>query len=1043
MTTNTSEKAFQNDIVVHLNNTGYYKRGNENYNRTTCLDHELTLKFIYDTQPREWKKFERVYGDDAERKFFYRLFSEIDKKGTIHVLRNGFKDVGCYFQLFYPKPNNRKNPDLFEKFDKNIFSVIDELEYEQKEKGNRLDLVIFINGLPIITIELKDTFSQGVEKAIKQYKEDRDPRELIFQKCFVHFAMSDEKIYMATNLEARKTKFLPFNKGLENPEVKNDYKTSYLYNDILQINKLSKLISNFIYMEKDERTGQTKPIFPRYHQLDCVNLLLADSKAGKNYLIEHSNGSGKTKTIAWLAHSLTNKFDADDNRIYDMVIVVSDRRIIDKQLQDQVQSIEKVKGIVEKIEKGSGQLKEALKTGSNIVVTTLQKFPYVLEEVKDLPERKYAVIIDEAHSSQSGITARKMKQILSTNSLEEAEVIDNEGMSEIEEEILKEIESYRNLKNISFFAFTATPKNKTLEMFGCKDEYGQYHPFHIYTMKQAIGEGFILDVLKHYLTYATYFKLIKKIQNDPKYDEKKAKKLLRNFVEQHPVAITKKTDIMLNHFMSSTIHKIKGKAKAMVVTRSRLHTVLYKRAFDKLIKENNYPIKTIVAFTGVVKHDEQEYTENSMNNLPSKKSIRKAFEEDEYKILIVADKFQTGFDQPLLHTMYVDKMLNGITAVQTLCRVNRIHSNKDDTLILDFVNKPEVIQKAFQPYYEATFLKEATDPHKLYELEEKLLDYQVFDQSDVEIFVKAWKKGELQPKLHNILSRVVNEFKQKGKEKQIEFKKTLRRYQSIYSFLSQLMPFSDVNLEKMYIFNKFLIKKLPTINNPLPYNVLQDVDMDSYKIVKKGEEEVKLYTEGELGPMTETVGGSQTDTYEKLSKIIKELNDAFGTEFKDDDKVFLGRVKDNLLENRELLNKMENNPKENVKVVFDGYFDKEMDKLLNNNMKLYKKVTDNEKFREKLKSALFDLVYFEYNKQSKNGIINISKFYKEGEIDNNLLVAEKGNGYGNKKDKKEKIICPNCGAPMVFKKGDLSDFYHCQKCKKTIVDSMISKYKNK
>jgi len=992
--TNTSEKAFQNDIIAHLISTGYSKRDNENYNRAACLDPELTLKLILDTQPKEWKKFERVYGDNAEQKFFYRLVSEIDKKGTINVLRNGFKDVGCAFKLFYPKPNNRKNPDLFEKFEKNIFSIIDELEYDlpergrsqsgQKEDGKRLDLVIFINGLPIITIELKDTFSQGVERAIKQYKQDRDPGEPIFQRCFVHFAMSDEKIYMATKLEGLKTRFLPFNKGLENPpvcvrtrtgrEVKNDYKTSYLYNDILQINKLSKLISNYVYIEKpvcragtgrDENTGQTKPIFTRYHQLDCVNLLLADAEPGKNYLIEHSNGSGKTKTIAWLAHGLINKFDRFDNRVYDMVIVVSDRRVIDKQLQDQVQSIEKVKGIVEKIEKHSKQLKEALETGSNIVVTTLQKFPYILEEVKDLPERKYAVIIDEAHSSQSGITARKMKQVLSTSRLEEAEALDTEDMDEIDEEILKEIESYRNLKNISFFAFTATPKSKTLEMFGMSDEYGHYHPFHTYTMKQAIGEGFILDVLKHYLTYATYFKLIKKIKDDPEYDEKKAKKLLRTFVEKHPVAIARKADIMLNHFMSSTIYKIKKKAKAMVVTSSRLHAVLYKKAFDKLINENNYPIKTLVAFTGIVRHDEQEYTENSMNDLPSRKTIQKAFEEDQYRILIVAEKFQTGFDQPLLHTMYVDKMLNGITAVQTLCRANRIHPDKNDTLILDFVNKTEIIQKAFQPYYEATFLKEVTDPHKLYELEEKLFNYQVFYQSDVDAFVKAWKKCESQPRLHNILNPVAGEFKQKSKKAQVEFKKTLRRYQNIYSFLSQLIPFSDVNLEKMYIFNKFLNKKLPTINDPLPLSILQDVNIDSYKIVKKGGEKIKLYSEGELESISGIAGESQLDIYEKLSKIIKELNDAFGTNFTDDDKVFLGRVKDNLLDNEELINKMEHNSKENVKSVFDKYFNQEMNKLLNGNINFYKRIVDNEKLKKRLKTNLFDLIYLEYNKIKK------------------------------------------------------------------------------
>jgi len=964
---NTSEKAFQNDIIAHLLSTGYQKRGNENYNRASCLDPELTLKFIHNTQEKEWKKFQRVYGDNAEHKFFYRLINQIERKGTIDILRNGFKDAGCSFKLFYAEPNTHKNPDLFEKFEKNIFSVIDELEYEQKEDGKRLDLVLFINGIPILTIELKDTFSQGVEKAIKQYKQDRNPREPIFQRCFVHFAMSDEKIYMATKLQAQKTRFLPFNKGLENPEVKNDYKTSYIYNNILQINKLSKLISNFIYMDKNNDTGETKPIFPRYHQLDCVNLLLGDAKPGKNYLIEHSNGSGKTKTIAWLSHGLINKFDEEDNRIYDMVIVISDRRVIDKQLQEQVQGIEKVKGIVEVIDerKTSEDLKKALESGSNIVVTTLQKFPYILEEVKDLPERKYAVVIDEAHSSQTGIMARKMKEVLSTNSLEEAAALDAEGMDEVDEELLKEIESYRNLENISFFAFTATPKGKTLEMFGTQDKHGHYYPFHTYTMKQAIGEGFILDVLKNYVTYITYFKLVKKIQDDPEYDEKKAKKLLRNFVEKHPVAITRKTEIMLNHFMGSTIHKINGKAKAMLVTRSRLHTVLYKKAFDKLIYENNYAFKTLVAFTGTVRHDGQEYSENSMNRLPPGKSIRAAFDENWHKILIVAEKFQTGFDQPLLHTMYVDKMLNGITAVQTLCRANRIHPDKNDTLILDFTNKTEVIQKAFKPYYEATFLKEATDPHKLYELDEKLLDYQVFDYSDVETFVKAYKKGSPQPKLHNILSPVVNEFKKKSKEKQVGFKKTLRRYQNIYSFLSQLIPFSDVNLEKMFIFNKFLNKKLPTINNPLPFSILQDVEIDSYKIVKNGGKEIMLESEGEITGIFEQANGFIADTNSRLSKIIKDLNDTFGTDFTDDNKIFLGRVKNNLLQNKELINKMEHNSKENVKAVFDKYFNQEMGKLLNGNVNFYKRIVDNEKLRKRLKTGIFDLLYFEYSRKGK------------------------------------------------------------------------------
>ena len=972
MPTDTSEKGFQSDIIGHLASTGYIKRATTHFNKSACLDPEVTLKFIFFTQEKEWRKYQKIYGVKSEDKFLFRLVREIDSKGTIYVLRNGFKDVGCKFDLFYPKPNNKKNPDLFEKFGKNIFSVVDELEYQSKDKGNRLDLVVFINGIPILTIELKDTFSQGVEKAIKQYKENRDPREPLFHKTLVHFAMSDEKIYYTTKLEGNETTFLPFNKGIENPDVPGNYKTSYLYNDILQINKLSKLISNFIYIRKDSKTGEETPIFPRFHQFECVNSILENPQPGSNYLVQHSAGSGKTNTIAWLSHGLINKFDDYDCRIYDMVIVVSDRKVIDRQLQDQVQAIEKVKGIVQKIEHHSEELREALKTGSNIVVTTIQKFPFVVRELEELPNRKYAVVIDEAHSSQAGANARALKRVLKTNDLKEAEKEDSADLDEADEDILKEIEAIKSTKNISFFAFTATPKNKTLEMFGTHryDKNGkpflndkgepEFYPFHIYTMKQAIEEGFILDVLKNYVTYETYFKLFKKIKDDPEFEEKRAKKLLRNFVEINPVAINKKTGIMLTHFMNSTVNKIDEKAKAMVVTRSRLHAVLYKKAFDKLITEEKYPIKSLVAFTGVVKHDEQEYTENSMNDLQQKTTIENAYASDEYKILIVANKFQTGFDQPLLHTMYVDKILNGITAVQTLSRANRISPGKHDTLILDFANKPEVIQKSFQPYYEVTFLSEATDPHKLYDLQDKLLSHQIFDETDVTNFVKSRQKGAPQPQLHAILNPLVEVFRQKTRDEQVDFKKTLNRYQNIYGFLSQLIPFSDINLEKLYIFNKFLLKKLPTLNNPLPFTVLQDVDIDSYKLVNKGQKEIKLIANGELKPISAQVGSIIEETKQKLSKIIKDLNDAFGTDFNEDDRVFLGRIKDNLLENKNLQNKLENNSKENVKIVFEKFFSEEMTKLLNSNMKFYKKLVDNEKLRDTLKADLFNIVYSEY-----------------------------------------------------------------------------------
>lgn len=957
MTTNTSEKQFQHDIINHLESTGYVHRNSiKNYEKATCLDPELTLRFIKDTQPTKWEKFKRAYGEKAEQKFFFRLVNEIDSKGTIHVLRNGFKDVGAYFDLFYPQPNNKKNPDLFNNFSKNIFSIIDELEYQDRENGNRIDLVIFINGLPILTIELKDTFSQGVEKAMDQYRYDRDPLEKLFQCCLVHFAMSDAKIYMATKLAGEKTLFLPFNRALENPEARTEYKTGYLYNDILQINKLSKLISNFIYVETDEKTKKQTPIFPRYHQLDCVNRLLEDCKPGKNYLIEHSAGSGKSKTIAWLAHGLIKKFDPCDERVYDMIIVVSDRKVIDKQLQEQVKAIEKKRGTVEVIDKNSTQLGEALQTGSNIVVTTLHKFPFIMEKVSNMELRDYAVIIDEAHSSQTGTLSRKMKQVLSTNSLEEAELLDDVD-DDVEEELLREVESFRNLQNISFFAFTATPKGKTLEMFGTMNEQGEYWPFHKYTMEQAIKEGFILDVLQHYLTYETYFSLVKTIEDDPEFEERKAKRVLRKFVEEHPHAIRLKTEIMVDHFMNSTRKKIKGKARAMLVTRSRLHAVLYKQAFDKYIKENHYPIRTLVAFTGEVKHNEKNYTENSMNDLPKNKTIENAFEEDPYRILIVANKYQTGFDQPLLHTMYVDKSLNGVAAVQTLSRVNRIANNKSDTLILDFANETDTILKAFEPYYKVTYLEEGTDPHKLYELQDKLLDYQIFDMDEVDDFINAYMKGSKQPELHYIMDQVKKEFIKLEKDSQVGFKKALRRYQNMYSFLSQLMPFSDANLEKLFIFNKYLIKKLPTINGPLPMIVLDDVDMDSYKVVDKGEISIDLNGGEGLKPPSGGDTGFREEEKAKLSQIIKDLNDAFGTEFTDDDRVFLERVKDNLLGNEELVKKMEHNSPENVRAVFDKYFNQEMTGLLKSNMEFYKRVVDNEKLKDKLKTALFNLLY--------------------------------------------------------------------------------------
>ena len=956
MSSDTSEKGFQNDIITYLTSTGYVKRTTNNYDVTSCLDVELVLKFIHATQPKAWKKFAKHNKSNAEARFIMSLVKQIKKKGTIAVLRNGFRDI-AKFNLFYPRPNNNLNPELKAKFNQNIFSVIDELEYENKDKGNRLDLVIFINGIPVSTIELKDTFSQGVENAIKQYKNDRDPHEPLFQNCLVHFAMSNEKIYMATKLAGSKTRFLPFNKNIENPEVEGYYKTSYLYTEILQKNQLSRLINNFIFEENDI------VIFPRFHQLDCVNTLLDDPVPGHNYLIQHSAGSGKTKTIAWLAHGLLNKFDDNNKRIYDMVIVISDRKVIDAQLQEQVKAIERKQGVVEKIDKDSKQLAEAIKSGTNIVVTTIHKFSYILDEIGDVEDRNYAIIVDEAHSSQSGSHAENVKIGL-TNAEAEQDVLD-EAEDEFDTELLKQMEKRRNTPNLSFFAFTATPKAKTLEMFGYKDpDFGDFRPHHLYSMKQAIEEGFILDVLQNYLTYPTYFKLVKTIEDDPEFSEEKAKKVLRRFVELHPHAIHEKTAIMLDHFMNSTRHKIKGAAKAMLVTSGRREAVLYKLEFDRQIRDKKLPIKALAAFTGTIKQDTIDYTESNIND--TDKSVKEAFKGDDYKILIVANKFQTGFDEPLLQTMYVDKKLNGVAAVQTLSRLNRIAPHKNETLVIDFANDTETIRKAFEPYYGETSLTEETDYHKLYDLQENIYDFYLFDEEEVEEFVKVYQKGVPQADLHNLLSEPRKRFIGRDKEDQVLFKKKIRRYQSIYSFMAQLLPFSDLSLEKLFIYLKFLSKVLPTINNPLPFSVLEDVDMDSYKIDTRDEGSAIPLGDGEgaLKPLSPTDPGYRPEEYNKLSQIIQALNDAFGTDFTDEDNLFVTQIANHIMSDEGFITKVKSNPRENVAAIFGNIFEDELVTIYESNDTFYNKINNNPELKERLKNDLLDFVYEETGEQT-------------------------------------------------------------------------------
>ncbi|HLX64068.1 MAG TPA: DEAD/DEAH box helicase family protein [Planctomycetota bacterium] len=994
MPTDTSERGLESLIVAALTGTraaapatpaahgvcsepprpygrgGYVEGDWHDYDRTYCLDGKQLFAFLEATQAKTLDKL-NVRAGDGRAKFFNRIFSQISKRGIVDVLRNGIDHNEAHVDLYYATPTPG-NADAAARHAANVFSVTRQLRYNAGGSNDALDLGIFINGLPAMTFELKNSLTnQNTADAIEQYKNDRDPKEPLFHvgRCLVHFAADDSTVYMTSDLKGKDTRFLPFNKGhldgAGNPPNPHGIKTDYLWKETLSIPSLCNIVERYARLleEKDERGRvEYKQVFPRYHQLDCVRKLLAHAKArgtGQKYLLQHSAGSGKSNSITWLAHQLVElTADGAAKPVFDSVIVVTDRKVLDKQIQDNIKQFAHVKGVVQAITQGSGQLKAALQQGKKIIITTIQKFPFIVDEIGTLPGNRFAIIIDEAHSSQSGSAAGKMNTALNVSGPESDDETDEDRINRV-------IESKKMQKNASYFAFTATPKNKTLEIFGVKQPDGTFHAFHTYTMQQAIEEQFILDVLKNYTTYTSYYKLLKKIEDDPQFDKKRAQKKLKKYVESSEYAVRQKTEIMVDHFHDEVIaaKKIKGRAKAMVVTDSIVRAIQYKLAFDEYLKTRKSPYKTIVAFTGEKEYNGKKYDEDTMNGFASSK-IPETFKKDDYRFLIVADKFQTGFDQPLLHSMYVDKILSGVKAVQTLSRLNRACDGKNDTFVLDFRNDAKQIKESFEPFYKTTILSEETDPNKLHDLKADLDAYQVYSAEQVQTFAKLFLDGAGREQLDPILdacSQIYDETL--DEDGQVDFKSKAKMFVRTYQFLSAVLPFNSVAWERLCTFLKLLVPKLgEPKEDDLSKGILEAIDLDSYRVEQKAKEDIALAGDVALDPVPTSAARRKPEPeLDFLSHIVKVFNDTFGNiAWQDRDRIekFLSEeLPKKVAANKEFQNAMTNSDEQNARIAHDKALNDAMDEVVMDHTELYKQYSDNPDFRKGLAETIFHLLY--------------------------------------------------------------------------------------
>lgn len=999
------EIRFEEAIELYLTDHGYEKGDPKEYDCKLALFPDDVITFISTSQLSQWNHIVEYNQAKSKEVLISSLVKELDSKGSLYVLRHGFKCFGKNFKLAYFKPNTNLNPEAWQDYKKNIVKIYRQVHFSSNNPNLSIDVTIAVNGVPVATMELKNPLSgQTVENAKKQYKEDRDPRELLLQfkkRALVHFAVDTDEVYMTTKLEGEDTFFLPFNKGFNlgagNPPETDNYRTAYLWEDVFSKDSLLDLIGKYLHLEVAEKKVYTEKgvikkkketlIFPRYHQLDVVRKLITNAKqkgSGHNYLVWHSAGSGKSNSIAWLAYRLSSLHDDKDQKIFHSVVVITDRRVLDKQLQDTIYQFEHKEGVVQKIDEDTKQLVEALSTGVPIIISTIQKFPFITEALERLTkegkeleiatkDKRFAVIVDEAHSSQSGEAATELKKILNKEGIESIvaeqilDIEEKELSEDAKAELIREMAKRGKQPNLSFFAFTATPKYKTKIVFDEPGPTGD-SPFHLYSMRQAIEEGFILDVLANYTTYQAFFELVKSIEDDPNVPRRKTSKALTRFLNLHPHNIRQKVEIIIEHFRTYTKNKIGGRAKAMIVTGSRLHAVRYKQQVDKYIEEKGYKaLKALVAFSGTVEDDELPdvtYTEVGMNKGIKEKELPEKFESYEYHVLIVAEKYQTGFDQPLLHTMYVDKRLSGVQAVQTLSRLNRFAPGKIDTFVLDFVNDRQEIFESFKPYYESAQFAELTDPHLLYQLEHTIMEWKIFFKEDIDKFCNVWfsTKKELRNTEHKLLNSLldpsVERFKLHADEEKETIKKQYMEFRNLYNFLSQVIPYNDSDLEKLYVFLRNLLRKLPRRDTSTGYELGEDVALKYYRLQKMQEGKIDLKT-GEppivYGP-TE-VGTGKADEEVALSTLIELLNERFGTNFTVADQLFFDQVKETAVANEELQEAAKVNTMENFAYVFDKMLEKLFVERMDGNEEIFTRLMNDDEFRTLASKYLVKEVY--------------------------------------------------------------------------------------